>query len=395
MKATRLVGAAFGAAATLILAPDARADVLCGTAPATWNVPPGDIALTQAEGPVKAVLTAVGEYRSHSMLSSPNGYVTHATSVVPHLNGDESPYWTPFCSSCGSECWNPLDPEFLHNSTPGLEQVQAGAIYAFLYEGGTNNYLAYQRAPQTTQGNAWQTAISNLSWNLGEGMSSAWFGSGSDGTSGGDGSHGFYGLAYNGTRVHYGWNQYMNLQGAAQGVPGSDNGLVCSTSLAMWQHDALNGTPGYTGDVAPRTYSNASISNGANALYNAVQAECQSQIGWFSSVGSFFSNLGWQALCVGSGESDPCSAAADQMVDCFAAGNCGNTSSAARYWQGQWHSVVSNGATATSISPDDIGCWNSNGTGAPCTGNGSSVWGGDVAQTVLWNSGGNQYSCWD
>jgi hypothetical protein len=388
--------------ALVLGASEARAgDIICGTATAAWNVPPGDVALTQTDGPVKATLTAVGEYRSHSMLSSPYGYITHATSVTPHQNGDSSPYLTPFCSSCGSECWNPLDPGFLHNSTPGLEQVLAGAIYTFLYNNGANNFLAYQRA--ATNGDtvhvdtntAWRDSIANYSWNLGNGIGYGWFTSGSDGTSGGDGNQGFYGLTYNGTRVHYGWYQYMNIQGAAQGTPGNDTGEVCSTSLAMWQHDALSGATGYTGDVIPRTYSNSSITNGANALYNAVYNECYSQNGWFASVGAFFTNLGWQALCLGSGEGGPCSAAGDQVVNCFAANNCGNTSGPSNYWQGQWHSVLSSGSTATSISPDDIGCWSGNGTGAPCRGGGSSVWGWDGSQTVQWNSGGSQYSCWD
>jgi hypothetical protein len=370
-------------------APAALADNVCGTAPATWNVPAGDIALTQTVGPVMNVLTAVGEYRSHSMLSSPYGYVTHATSVTPKQNGDKSPYWTPFCSSCGSECWNPLDPGFLNASTPGLEQVQAGAIYAFLYNNGTNNFLQYQRAATNpnTGGPNWQSAISNYSWNGGDGLGFNWLGST------GDGSQGYYGVTYNGTQAHYGWFQYMNIQGTASGTPGQNTGVVCSSALALWQHDALSGTAGYTGDVSPRTYPSGTITNGANALWNAVYNECQSQNGWFSSIGSFFTNLGYSGLCVGSGESGVCNAAADQMVNCFATGQCGNTSSPHNYNQGAWHSAVNGSSVA--ISPDDIGCWNGNGTGAPCSGAGSSVWGWDNNQAVQWNSGGNQYSCWD
>src|SRR3954463_7418565 len=56
-------------------------DIACGSAPAGWNVPNGSIVLSRGgEGPVTAVLDAVGEYRTHSMLShGPGGQVTHET----------------------------------------------------------------------------------------------------------------------------------------------------------------------------------------------------------------------------------------------------------------------------------------------------------------------------
>jgi hypothetical protein len=376
----------FGVLASLLAyASPSLAQTYCGTSPAAWNVPAGDVALTQTQGPVMSVITAVGEYRSHSMMS--NGtWVTHATSITPVQNGDESPYWTPFCSSCGSECWNPLSPGFLYNSTPGVEQVDAGAIYAFLYQNGTNNFLAYQRG--TAVNANWPTTVGNFAWNLGDGFGYKWQ------TSTANSAQGLWEVTYNGAQTHYGWYQYMNVQSAGQGTPGYDTGVICSTSIAGWQHDALTGTQGYTGDVVPRTYNSTTITNGANALWNAVYNECETQNGWFASVGAFFTNLGWNALCVGSGESSICSAAADQMVNCFATNSCGNTSSPGSYNQGQWHGAVS-GGTSTTISPDDIGCWSGNGTGAACSGSGSSIWGWDGNQTVQWNSGGNQYSCWD
>jgi hypothetical protein len=422
-------GLVLGVAATALATAEARAgQSTCGSTSAGWNVPAGDPVFVSGPGPIYSVLSAVGEYRSHSMLSNgPDGWVTHATSVTPPTNGDTSPYWTPFCSSCGSECWNPISPSFLTASMPGLESVSQGAVYNFLYSGSSNttsgsalnintinsaggagpgeNFIAYQRSYDYAGTNATASAVNNISFG-GTGMAwSGWWsgtGLGNNGESG-DSSQYVWGRTYNGSQVHYGWYQYMNVQGTPQGVPGVNTGVVCSSSLALWQHDALT-TKTANNDVLARTYSN--LGTAANALWNGVQSECSATTGWFSSVGSFFTNLGWSSLCVGvTGYTQGvCSQAADQMVNCFAANNCGNTSSPGAYFgsyntknngDAQWEAVVNGGAKAVGISPDDIACWNGNGTGAPCTGAGSSVWGWDASQTVQWNSGGNNYSCWD
>ena len=346
----------------------ARADATCGSTQAGWNVPAGDAVFEHSSGPIADVLAAVGEYRSHSMLSrGPDGWVTHATSVTPPVNGDRN--------FLGQECNAPIDPGFLNAASPGLETIGQGAIYSFLYAGGPVDFIAYQSAANGTQ-----QAIGNLF--MGTGMSwVAW-------DSKEDTSQLVFAEAYNGTQIHYGWYQYMNVQGTAQGVPGVNNGVVCSTSLALWQHDALSDGPGYGGDVIPRSYPPSLIVQAANSLHNSVYDECTSLMGGpFSSFGSFLKTVGTCALCFNC---NLCGPAADQMVNCFSNNDCGSSNPA------EWRSIVANG-TAVSISPDDIACWNnpSNGSGAPCAGSGSSVWGWDVNETVQWNSGGNTYSCWD
>jgi hypothetical protein len=368
-----------------------RADTVCGSTSAGWNVPYGATAFIQGPGPIKDVLTAVGEYRSHSMLShGPGGWVTHSTSVTPPASSDRG--------FCGSECANPIDANFLHNSMPGLETVNQGAIYNFIYGGSGNSFIAYQN------GGANANALGNVIW------SSQFSQSGYGWWDWSDSSNTVYGLAYNGSKVHYGWNQYMNLQNAAHGQPGLDTGLVCSTSLATWQHVALSGTAGYSGDVAPRTYP--SISGAANALYNSVYNECEGVNGFFSSLGSALQQIGMTALCgtcgagcalcgigIGCGnmpsyDGDPCDEAADQVVNTFATNSAGYGDNCNYDNEYRWKGVAAN-SSATSASPDDVACWNGNGTGAPCSGSGSSIWGYDVNQTVQWNSGGSQYGCWD
>jgi hypothetical protein len=339
----------------------------CGSTSAGWNVPAGAAVFTQSPGPIASVLAAVGEYRSHSLLSrGPDSWVTHATSDTPPANGSRR--------LLGSECSAPVNSSFLYAATPGLETVGQGAIYEYIYGDGVVNFVAYQRGnrddPNDQIGNDW----------LAVGMSWAPF------TSTQDSGQTVWAHAYNETPVHYGWYQYMNLQDAAQGVPGVNTGIVCSTALALWQHDALGANPGYGGDVLPRRYEPSAIQPAGDALYNAVYSECTgSQPGLFSSFGGFLQNIGTCALCF---DCDLCDEAADQVVNCFATNNCGSSKSSI------WHQALKNTA-ALSISPDDIACWNENGTGAPCTGPGSSVWGWDIDETVQWNSGGNQYSCWD
>jgi hypothetical protein len=346
----------------------ASADVTCGKTSAGWNVPNGDTVFEQSPGPIADVLASVGEYRSHSMLSrGPDGWVTHATSLTPPVNGDRN--------FLGQECNAPVDPGFLYAATPGLETVSQAAIYTFLYGSSPLDFLAYQNATSGAD-----EAIGNLF--VGTGMS--WI----DWASPQDSSQIVFAEAYNGTQIHYGWYQYMNVQGTAQGVPGVNTGVVCSTSLSLWQHDALSETPGYTGDVLPRSYPSDLITHAADALHDGVYNECSSLTGGtFSSFGQFLQNVGTCALCFNC---NLCGKAADQMVNCFANNDCASSNS------NEWKTTVATG-TAMSISPDDIACWNApnNGSGAPCSGGGASVWGWDVNQTVQWNAGGNNYSCWN
>ena len=374
MRSLMSVGMGILASSLAFLAHPARAlaETTCGSTSAGWNVPNGAIVLENSPGPVASVLAAVGEYRSHSMLSrGPDGWVTHATSITPPANGDRN--------LLGQECSAPINPAFLVAATPGLETVSQGAIYTFLYAGGNLNFIGYQSGQSGVTGGGNATIGNDF---IGTGMS--WL----NWSSPQDSKQTVWAEAYNGTHIHYGWYQYMNVQGTAQGVPGVNTGVVCSSSLALWQHDALGSSPGYTGDVLPRSYPSSLITPAANALYNAVYNECHSQVGdAFASLGSALQAIGTCGLCF---DCDLCDEAADQMVNCFANNDC--TSSNASEWQG----IVSRSA-AVSISPDDIGCWNSpsNGTGAPCSGNGSSVWGWDNSETVQWNSGGNSYSCWN
>jgi len=377
----------------------ASADPVCGSIPAGssgWNVPNGGTVFISGPGPIHDVISAIGQTRSHSILSNgPGGYVTHATSVTPPVTGDRS--------FCGSECMNPINGNFLHNSMPGLEQVDQGAIYTFIYGGAGNSFIAFQHG--VPGGTDWGNTIANFSWSGGSnGISFNYLASSTDS------NQRFWNVTYNGAQSHYGWNQYMNIQGVnSKGAFGLDTGVICSTALTMWQHDAA---PGYAGGtpVATHTYPSSMIGPAANALYNAVKSECEGTSGFFTSFGAAATQIGLAALCgtcgaacglcwagIGCGnmnsyDGDPCDEAADQMVNAF-------TTNMATYGddcnydnENHWHGVVSNTSSVT-ISPDDVSGWST--TPYAANSPGSSVWGYDVNNTVQWNSGGTVYGCID
>jgi hypothetical protein len=366
----------------------ARADTVCGSTSAGWNVPGGAAVVEASAGMVSDLLGQLGEYYSHSMLShGPDSWVTHSTSIVP-------PHTT--------ECSYPVDTNFMRASTPGLSTIDQGAAYTFLYLNGTQpDSLIYHQAimAQNTD------VIVDVSFDL-AGLflgRDEWGDQWSWHTMGG-GNNTVYGMdfAFNqGTvsapqfvlqgQIYYGWSQYMNIGNTNQGYPtaqphGSGWGVVCATSLSMWQHDADYGRSDYTGDLAPRTYDSGLVTNAANVLWNDVYNACSGQTtvqgwtDWSSWATSLWSGLGCLGISV-------CGNAADQIVNAFAGDDPGNNNGSV------WQNIVHN-SSAYSVSPDDIVCKNGNGTGAPCLGQNSSFWGYDGDNQVQWNSGGNSYGCW-
>jgi hypothetical protein len=269
--------------------------------------------------------------------------------------------------------------------------------------GGSEEFIAYQNAAATGSTN-WGLQVSGFAWNLGaNGFSYGWAASQADS------SQGYYYITYDSTPVHYGWNQYVNIDKVNQGVPGLDNGVVCSTSLTMWQQ---LGAQGYGPPVLPRTYDPKLVNVGANALYNAVKSECEQSNGFFSSIGAALEQIGYATLCgacgadcglcwagIGCGnmpsyDGDPCDEAADQMVNTFVSNMAGYSDDCSYGNEYLWKTQIET-LNALSASPDDVACWNGNGSGAPCTGPGSSIWGFDNNNPVQWNAGGTVYGCWD
>ena len=415
-----------GVAAMLALAGSAHAES-CGAVQAGWNVPAGGGVYTAGPGPFFSAMTAIGEFYSHSMLSrGPDGWVTQATADTP-----------PRASGgfCGISCSNPIDASFLYASTPGLEWIGQGAAYEQIYGGAGQYDTGYHDGTSSWNGPNAPTLLS-ADWNSGPGLNGNTWGDTfqTPGTwSGGT----VFITQYNGTPVHYGWHQLKNVVNTPQGIPstlpragggtGLTAGVDCSSSLSLWQHDALspdadNSLAGqyfingygqqqawmYSGDVYPRGYAPTVVDNAANAMWNAVYNECIGAVtGMFNQLGDSLSgavaSTGVFWCCFGAqnyynwGLGRLCSNAANQMLNCFAGdahGNadCGDSSAA---WKNNAPAANVWGWAAVSISPDDIFGYDSNGTGAPTVGNGASIWGNDPEYEVQFNTGGYDYSCWD
>jgi hypothetical protein len=362
----------------------AEADTQCGSVSAGWNAPNGAAVFSHSPGIITGVISSLGEYRTHSMLSrGPGGWVSHATAGTPGTQ---------------DECSLPIDTTALTHPAPGLETVDQGAIYTFLYSGDSvTDHLAYQvpYAMDLTRihdGDA--DLIGNDFTSTGQQRRSLSY----HPMTAPDGST-VYGYdersvagrpQYHRTgQVFYGWNQYMNIGGTAGGAPpyyGDSGqgvqgfGVVCSTSLAMWQHDALYSTTShYEGDMVPRTYPSTVVTQAANALWNSVHDLCMGQFTGFWGTISGFGNAIACSLTPGS----ICANAADEMTNCFAANDCRSDNF------NEWNGIVTNN-DAVSISPDQVGGWN-----FAAVGEINSAWDEDVEHIVQWNSGGSSYGCWE
>jgi hypothetical protein len=379
----------------LVLPATARAeDVACGWSPADTNVPNGSIFMSRGSGPIKAVIDAVGEYRTHSGISHGNGWYTHSTTFQANQRD-----WADSETSCGVFgdycCQGPLKGFELQNGYPGAGQIKGGALYKYYYSnngpgyGGSANYgdtafIYYQRSLDanwavTTAG----ADIANWLWSR---SNYAYV------TSRVDGNSGFYRTGFTGVTPYtqYLFYQYRDLQNINYGNVPWDYGNVCSTELAYAQQQAkgqvINNYRSYYGAGPANSYNHDRLVNGLNQLYNAVSSECSGGLGFWTGIGVGLTC--WEDICDDAGR---------QVSNCFADGingHCYNDSdrwAQIRDWQWQGGPVDSNGyAITVSISPDNLGGWSGWGYGQPS----HSVWGRDGSQQVYWNSGGSVYGCW-
>ncbi|HEY8208843.1 MAG TPA: hypothetical protein VIG99_15240 [Myxococcaceae bacterium] len=325
-------------------------DVACGSAPAGWNVPNGSLVLTRGSGgPVTAVLDSVGEYRTHSMIShGPGGEVTHETMHNPGTNG-----WPTYCST-------PLRVGELRDGYPGASRINQGAVYRTLYGSGTLEYIAYQRSRTAAGYDENGATVAN--WILSS-MPTVTV------TSQQNGGQTLKRLiGPNGAILQYVLYQYRDLGNVNYGGTGWNNGMVCSTLLGHANYRA-----GF-GAVNAFAYNHSQLQTAGNALYNSVESECNSGLGFWGSIGT-------SITCFES----ICDDAARQVRNCMSAGQCNTDSSSV------WNGISNDASTvARSISPDRLGGW----SGHPYTGAGVSVWAYDTSNTVQWNAGGTLYGCW-
>ena len=319
------------------------AEGACGSTAAGWNAPNGAVVFSRGEGPIRPVMDAIGEYRTHSMLShGPGGSTSHATLATPTQTD-----WPGVCTK-------PINGNHLQYGYPGLQQINQGGAYHSLYsEGGSVEWIGWQ------QGDPAQAAL------IGD---SIWYNHPfvTDRSRADSGQTIDRPLWHN-MRINYSLYQYRDLE-SVHHMPGdaANNGMVCSTFLAYAHNYAGRGY------VTPYTYSHGQIANASNALYAGVYNQCKASLGWFLNA----------ALTVACPFYNVCGNAGNQVANCMATNSC--DSSSASPWKGVRDDP---NATATSISPDRIGGW-----GVHSMHN--TVWGPDYSHQLQWNSGGNVYGCW-
>lgn len=320
----------------------ALADTECGSAPASWNAPNGAVVFNRGPGPIRDVLDAVGEYRTHSMLShGPGASVSHATMKTP---GQTS--WPTICTL-------PVNPQDLREGYPGLQQVNQGGIYTYMYTGFGTEWAGWQR------GNADAAAA------IGD---SIWYNHPfRTELSRADGNQYIDRPLRDERPVGYSLFQYRTLE-SVHYIPGgaTNNGMVCSTFLAYAHNYAGRGF------VSAYTYPHHQIANASNSLYTGVFNTCRESLGWFTGV----------VLTVVCPFNNVCGNAGSQITNCMSANRCDDSNG--NIWRGVRDDPA---ATATSISPDRIGGWGVHPYNL-------TTWGPDYTHQLQWNSGGNVYGCW-
>lgn len=331
------------ALATLTVAASAQAgssgtaDTPCGYSVNRWNAPKGALVSSQSAGPVRDVVTGVGEYRSHSMFSHGTYWVSHASMYTPGTTG-----WPTYCST-------PMKSNELQKGYPGASLVNMGAIYTYLYKNGTATFVKYQNGGCAGE----KVANHLLSYN--NGYRNIWW----------DGKLYRY-LNYANKAINYSLYGFRHEEGANTDQYTTNTGMVCSAFVAWAQYR----TGGF-GSVSNTVYSQTKKYNAINALRNGVEDSCDDGLGFWSGLGA--SITCFEGICDDAGR---------QVANCMSWNGCNTDSNT---WQTKRND---SNYKVYAISPDRVAGYNGHdGSG--------SIWEDASQYTVSWNqSGGNVYGCW-
>lgn len=373
--------------------------IACGSSSSGWSAPKGALVANYGSGPVKAVLQALGESRTHIILShGPGSWATQSTMFDPGTTN-----WPTYCDT-------PVRAGEMRHGYPGGSQVSQGGIYTYLFGHGAQHYVGYTIAPSGSNRSV-AAAVADYAWYEMPYVTS---------TSLRDGSQAYYRLGetekracdYNfwnsgyqnacppewlGTGdgcdcgcqvedtdcvvnasfhpIEYSFFNYLDSQGRPFSEPTTEHGSQCSSFVAqLYRLEA--------GDyIEPATYSHAQTVAAGNALYSSVYNECKSGLGDWGFIGAAVT------CAFPYFDLDICDDAARQVRNCFInPGYCDSSSSS------PWNALVANSAVqARSISPDRlVGAAGHFPPGSAHAG----PWAGNAEVAVQWNSGGNVYGCW-
>lgn len=313
--------------------------VVCGSAPGAWNAPNGASVNSRSQsGVVGTILSTLGEYYSHTMISHGPTWMSHASMQTPRAN-----VW-----NSSTDNWNLAD---ILQAGPGAATVNMGGAYAFLYQQPEGPPMTVDYVDGGSQGVAAANALLAL-------PDCAAITDGKCRTQIADpqGTRYIIGFRVAGAtyRHSYGVYTFVNSYNIPTGVQTTTPyaALQCATFAAM----ALNWGNGTT--MTSRVYANAVVAPAVQKLYDVIHSFVQSAGG----------NSGTQAIL------------ANQMANCFTSpSKCDDRTAT------PWQAFKATG-TATSISPDRI-------RGISGHGDVVSPWKG-ATQAVQWNSSGTVYGCW-
>jgi hypothetical protein len=332
------------AALALVLPAQVLAQPSCGYSPASWNAPNGAVVFSRGPGPIRDVLDAIGEYRTHSMLShGPGAGVTHGSMKIPSQNS-----WPTICNV-------PINANQLRWGYPGIEHVNQGAIYQFMHgDASLTEWSGYQLGNPSRAAAIGDTIAYNYPYAVEASQV--------------DGSQTFRRLLRYGSRINYSLFQYRALEWS-HWVPGSseNNGMVCSTFLAYAHNYAGQGF------VPEYVYPHDKIANASNSLYSGTTNTCRAALGWFQGA----------LLTVVCPFVNVCGYAGNQVANCMSNNRCDTNDY--RIWSGMRDDP---NTVAVSISPDRLGGWGVH----PTT---TTLWAPDYTHQLQWSSGGSVYGCWN
>ena len=351
---------------------------VCGTTHAGWNVPAGDPVFVSGPGPIYAVLSAVGEYRSHSMLSQRPRRLGDARDLG-HASDQQrhEPVLHPVLQQLRLGVLEPDQPELPLQLDAGPRDREPGRhLHVPLQRRHRQPSSATQRGSAPTRRRHRAAGRDRRSSNI---------------SFGGTG-HELGGLVVGQRTRAISGDWPASTSGAAR-YNGSAGPLRLVPVHERAEHPA--GRAGHehrrrvldrrsrSGSTTrctarratPATSSRARTRNLSSGRPTRSTTACRASAapppaGGRASARSSPTSAGARSASASGTTSGVCAPAADQMVNCFAAQQLRQHEQPGRlrrYNQEHGTAVdhLAQAHAAVGISPDDIGCWNGNGTGAP------------------------------
>ena len=350
------------------------------TAP-NWNAGKGAIVSGISPGPIAAVLNAVGESRTHTMISNET-WATHSTTRVPSIVVAHIGNW-PLSTIDLPNPSMPLQPTELAQGSPGFSQFNMGGAYAYwstatqtwrqntggLTAPGCGNICQVKGAADWLWWNAPYDTVPTSNGNI------------------------YYSLNSPAGHLPYGFHQYMDGGDRVAGGESQDRtheGIVCSQVPAYaYKHYVDTSQPVISGGpqvITPHTYSQGETANAGNSLWWSVYNDCRGQNGGFwTGIGNALIGLTTDINILDT----TCNHAAWQVLNCFFLGEDPNGGGCKSIASSPWNAYQADGNRmgAQSVSPDEaMGLI----AGRPKTG----PWAWLTQSQLLWNGGGSTYGCY-